>query len=505
MTREAFELLASLLVMTAASVPLVRIVILRPVRREFATHPLLAMVAAIVAVVAVSLGLWLLVVSPVSRRIIVVVAVALWILGWLHARASFGSGRRLPPGSLGLRTSLEAVDDPSFYARAAVSHGPVFKMRQVHQPVACVTDLPVITDVLERNDGSLGQSQWSFNRLVPGGYLEYMEGAPHARYRRLFADAFTSESMQGARETIARTSSAQLSAMARAAGVNGVHPEPYLYPVPFTALLHSILGVSPSHPRVPELTSGFEAITVPFEVHLPTPPSIAAGYSSLVSITRDLAHDAVESSIPSVLRSLVRHDASLAVDDTILGNLVLMVKEGSIMVRGLLRWILKAMASDPSIAEKLRASASNEAQLESLSVATVREALRLHESRYLYRTARRDVEVGKYRVPEGWLVRLCMGEAHEDSRHFPEPQRFDPSRFLAGTPGADRYCPFGAGVHSCLGEELTLAIAGGFVREASLRWELRAVRDGPMWRINRHWGLWRPSLDFRVTLSPVNQ
>ena len=199
-----------------------------------------------------------------------------------------------------------------------------------------------------------------------------------------------------------------------------------------------------------------------------TPPSIARGYADLVTITHKLAEVAADSPIPSVLRSLVRQDAAHARDATIVGNLVLMVKEGSIMVRGLLRWVLKALAADPSHARYMRAAAGDTAQLEALSVALVRETLRLNESRYLYRTARDDVMIGRFRIPKGWLIRLCIGEAHENPRHFPDPRRFDPSRFMGSPPRPDQYCPFGAGAHACLGEDITLAIAGGFAREAAL-------------------------------------
>jgi cytochrome P450 len=181
-----------------------------------------------------------------------------------------------------------------------------------------------------------------------------------------------------------------------------------------------------------------------------------------------------------------------------------MVKEGSIMVRGLLRWILRALASDPSHARELREVAPSPHELETRALAIVRETLRLHESRYLYRTARHDIAFGRFRVPRGWLVRLCLGEAHEDPRVFPDPQRFDPARFVDAAPGRDAFCPFGSGPHACLGDELTLTIAGGFVREAALGWDLQTVSDGPMWRINRHWGLWRPSNAFRLTLTPRN-
>jgi hypothetical protein len=51
----------------------------------------------------------------------------------------------------------------------------------LHRPVVCVTDLSIARDLLTRDDGSLGQSEWSFDRLIPDGYLEYMEGAAHDR------------------------------------------------------------------------------------------------------------------------------------------------------------------------------------------------------------------------------------------------------------------------------------------------------------------------------------
>ena len=170
------------------------------------------------------------------------VAAAGTLVAWIHARPSYGTRRGLPPGSLGLKTSLEAVDDPSFHARSSSRHGPVFKMRQVHRPVACVSDLTVGRDVLLRQDPSLGSSEWSFDRLVPGGYLEYMEGDAHARYRRAFAPAFTGDVVRAAQGVIAQASRAQLGAMARCAGTSGVHPEPFLLEVPFLALLHTMLA-----------------------------------------------------------------------------------------------------------------------------------------------------------------------------------------------------------------------------------------------------------------------
>ncbi len=496
------EWMVSVAVLVSGAVPAVRIAFKRPVRREVRAHPWLGTAAVVVGLVILVAIAWLTQESAAARRTVTALVALAVLVAWIHARPSSGKGRGQPPGSMGLAASLDAIDDPSFYARESARHGPVFKMRQVHQPVACITDLGVARDLLQRDDGSLGQSEWSFNRLVPGGYLEYMEGDRHTRYRRMFAEAFTGDVVRAAREPIAATARAQCSAMSAAGGTQGVHPEPFLYEVPFVGLLHSVLGVTPGAAHMPALRAGFAAITVPFEVHLPTPPAIARGYADLVTIARQLAAGAAASPVPSVLRALVRQDHAHAGDEVVLGNLVLMVKEGAIMVRGLLRWVLKALAGDASRQQAFRDASSDPAALDALSTAFVRETLRLHESRYLYRTTRSETMVGGFRIPRGWLLRLCIGEAHENPLHFPDPQRFDPSRFSGAMPDAATYCPFGTGTHACLGEELTLAMAGGFAREAALGWDIQAVSDGPMWRINRHWGLWRPSPEFRVTLVP---
>ncbi len=501
MTSSLGEQLATVLVLLGAAVPAGRALTSRPIVRELRTHSVLGAVAILVALVGIGFVGWLMVRSVVWSRTVVAVVLAVWLLLWLHARVAFGRGRGLPPGSLGITTSLLAIDDPMFYASAAAVHGPVFKMQQIHRPVVCITDAALMQDLVSREEEHLGQSEWSFNRLVPQGYLEYMEGAAHQKYRAVFARAFTPEVGSAAREAIATVSRTQLSAMALMSANAGIHPEPFLYEVPFISLLHTVLGVDRDHADLTALRAGFEAITVPFEIHLPTPPAIARGYADLVDVVGRLAQVSVSSPFPSVLREVVRADATAATDPTILGNLVLMVKEGSIMVRGLLRWVLHVLASEPEQSQHFRDVEGDPGKLDAASHAFVLETLRLHESRYLYRTARADLTVGRFRIPRGWLVRFCLGEAHENPQSFPEPGRFDPHRFRDSVPGPDRYCPFGVGAHSCLGEDITLAIAGTFAREAALGWQLRKVSDGPPWRINRHWGLWRPSTEYRIKLS----
>ena len=492
------------------AVSVVRIVARRPFLREVRAHPRLAGMGAIVAIAGLLVVALFAVRMELVRRL-VTGAVALGVIGaFVRSRPGYGRSRGLPPGSLGLGASLDAIDDRAFYATSAERLGPVFKMSQFHRPVACTTDLQTWLAFDAANEDALVQSDWSFNRLVPGGYLEYMNGELHTRYRAHFAPAFSPDVVEASCSAMLAIAREQLATMHRASQPEGVHPEPYLLPIAQVSLLRAVLGVGAEHPRFDSLREYFSDLNRPMELYLPAPRSSQETFRWLASTVAELARDGTAS--PSVLAHLLASQPDLANDETAIGNLVLMVKEGSIMVRGMLRWVVKLLADHPEVVEDIRAASTEPARLEALTTAFVNETVRLHESPYLYRSVTRDVELGGYRVPKGWLVRLCLAEAHSDSQSFVEPKSFDPSRFqdaaahvqttgLEGdTPG---FCPFGKGRHACVGGGVAVEIAKAVVQEAALGYNLHTLKDGAAWRINRHWGLWRPSLALRVVLEPL--
>ena len=60
-------------------------------------------------------------------------------------------------------------------------------------------------------------------------------------------------------------------------------------------------------------------------------------------------------------------------------------------------------------------------------------------------------------VPAGTLVIISPWLLHRREQDWPEPERFDPERFLApdGAAGGD-YLPFGAGPRLCIGRDVAL-------------------------------------------------
>ncbi|MFN0179950.1 MAG: cytochrome P450 [Gemmatimonadales bacterium] len=503
MTKTVIELVVVALASLAAG----RVVLRPVVFREIRARPLLSLAALGVA------GAILLVVArtwPGWRAALAVaapVAAALWVLFYLRSRPHFGRSRGLPPGSLGLGVSLDAIGQPAFYARAAERWGPIFKMAQFHRPTVAVVDLPLGLAFMERERAKLAQPRLPFGRLSPGNYIEFMNDAQHTRYRGILRPALSGPVVAASRPGVAEVVRHQLATMADANQLGGVDPDPYLDRIAFASLTRVMFGVAVTDPRVPDLERQFGALGTARAFAERRPEERREPFSRLIEIVRALGTDifsAPGASGPesrSVLGEILRHDAAHLADETLVGNLILMVHVTRSNVRGLLGWVLKEACDHPLGPEWEAATAAMSA-IEGLATNFVNETLRLHQSEYFYREVVSDVGIGPYRIPKGWLVRVCVRECHDRPDVFPDPARFDPSRFAGRQYSREEYAPFSDGTHSCFGAGLAVMIAKTLVVALATEFEVRKVADGPVVRQgNRHWSHWRPSLAFRVALS----
>ncbi|OXU18179.1 hypothetical protein TSAR_002616 [Trichomalopsis sarcophagae] len=85
----------------------------------------------------------------------------------------------------------------------------------------------------------------------------------------------------------------------------------------------------------------------------------------------------------------------------------------------------------------------------------LKEAMRLYPTiSQIMRYIDEDVQLKKYVVPAGVDVLFLIYDLHRDPKHWPEPEKFDPDRFLPENiknrhPFA--YIPFSAGPRNCIG------------------------------------------------------
>ncbi|XP_042857603.1 cytochrome P450 4C1-like isoform X2 [Penaeus japonicus] len=90
----------------------------------------------------------------------------------------------------------------------------------------------------------------------------------------------------------------------------------------------------------------------------------------------------------------------------------------------------------------------------------IKEALRIYPSvPFIGRESKEDIYVGQYRIPAGVTAMISVFRLHRDPKQFPQPETFDPDRFLAENckrrhPYA--YIPFSAGPRNCIGQKFAM-------------------------------------------------
>lgn len=107
------------------------------------------------------------------------------------------------------------------------------------------------------------------------------------------------------------------------------------------------------------------------------------------------------------------------------------------------------------------------------------ESMRLYPPVWVIsRQAQVDYPVGGYILPAGSTLLMSQWVMHHDPRFFPDPDRFDPDRWIPELVAARpkfSYFPFGGGARVCVGEPF--AWMEGILILASLaqRWQMRAI------------------------------
>nr|XP_032808473.1 steroid 17-alpha-hydroxylase/17,20 lyase [Petromyzon marinus] len=140
-----------------------------------------------------------------------------------------------------------------------------------------------------------------------------------------------------------------------------------------------------------------------------------------------------------------------------------------------LRWLLAYLVHHPEVQARVHAEldvvvgteraprASDRTALPQLA-ATILETQRVRPVAPLLipHVAMEDTSVGNFAVAKGTRVLVNMWSIHHDETAWPDPERFDPGRFLhweggrlqAGAPEGSSFLPFGGGPRVCLGEPL---------------------------------------------------
>lgn len=345
-------------------------------------------------------------------------------------------------------------------------HGGVFSMTlPVYGQTVMVSDPALAKQLFMANTDDVGNIQPNLSRVLGPGSVFALDGADHRRRRKLLTPPFHGKSIKNyeaifEEETLRESANwpegqpfqtlepmmrITLNAILRAVfGADGAHLDELRRIIPPWVTLGSRLSVLPT----PQRTYGRF-----------TPWGRLAAYRRAYDEVIGQLIDAVQAdpdleSRDDVLALLLRssyEDGSTMSRKDIGDELLTLLAAGHETTASTLGWAFERISRHPEVLAKLVEEAATDGN--EYRQATILEVQR---SRTVIDFAGRHVyaptfELGEWVIPQGHSIVVAIGEVHHRAQDFPDPDRFDPERFVGQRPSTLSHIPYGGGTRRCVG------------------------------------------------------
>ncbi|GAA1901150.1 cytochrome P450 [Williamsia serinedens] len=144
-------------------------------------------------------------------------------------------------------------------------------------------------------------------------------------------------------------------------------------------------------------------------------------------------------------------DGSPMTRDEIADELLTMLSAGHETTATTLAWAVERISRHPALLDRLVAErAAGESALLEATILEVQRARPVIDVTFRDVVAT-EVHLGDWTVRRGQSVMVGIGLIHSDPSVWPDPERFDPDRFLGTRPDLTEWIPFGGGARRCIG------------------------------------------------------
>jgi pentalenene oxygenase len=410
------------------------------------------------------------------------------------------------PGKLPLLGhALPLMRDPLAFLSSLPAVGDLVRIQLGTLRAIMVTD-PELTRKMLLDDHSFGLGGPLFDRVrEAAGDIMVTPPEKHRRQRRLMQPAFANPRLSGYATAMA----------ARVAALTESWHDGQVFDITAemtTLTVQTVLdtmfsgGLSPDEIRqaIEDLETLFEgfyrrAMMPPLVAKLPTPGNrsylqaiarLRAQAGRIIAERRISGED--HGDLLSAL--LAARDAESEVkglDDIEISDVIVVFFIAGVQsTASLLAWALQLASAHPELGAQLRAEADSVLNggpatyehLTKLPLATkfVTETLRMYPPGWmLTRTATASTDLGGQPMPEGTFLFYSPYLLQRRAELYPDPDRFDPSRWDERPPLPQAFFAFGQGPRKCIGEAFGLTEATLALATIVSRWELEPVTDEP--------------------------
>ncbi len=158
-----------------------------------------------------------------------------------------------------------------------------------------------------------------------------------------------------------------------------------------------------------------------------------------------------------------KYDDGQAVSrERIRDQLVTMLMAGHETTQIAIAWAMSWLHRDTEILERLRVELAAEDTIDTVLKSDLlegicNESLRLNPILAdIVRVVKSDFELEEVTLPPDTPVSVGICEVHSDPELYPNPERFDPDRWINAKFKGHEYLPFGGGIRRCIGAPLAI-------------------------------------------------
>lgn len=172
---------------------------------------------------------------------------------------------------------------------------------------------------------------------------------------------------------------------------------------------------------------------------------------NLIARARQDPHLTDRTDVLSIFLRSTYDDGSAMTRSEIGDELLTLLGAGHETTASTLAWAFERISRHPQVLERLVAEVAGEDN-------TYRQAtiFEIQRNRTVIDFAGRNVaapayQLGQWTLPQGYSILVSLLQLHRDPNVYPDPERFDPQRFLDEKPNTYSWVPFGGGTRRCVG------------------------------------------------------
>ncbi|KAG7642447.1 Cytochrome P450 [Arabidopsis suecica] len=441
----------------------------------------------------------------ITLTIVVVVVVVLLFKWWLHWKEQ---RLRLPPGSMGLPYIGETLrlytENPnSFFATRQNKYGDIFKTHILGCPCVMISS-PEAARMVLVSKAHLFKPTYppSKERMIGPEALFFHQGPYHSTLKRLVQSSFMPSAL---RLTVSHIELLVLQTLSSWTSQKSINTLEYMKRYAFDVAIMSAFGDKEEPTTIDvikllyqRLERGYNSMPLDlpgtlFHKSMKARIELSEELRKVIEKRRENGRE--EGGLLGVLLGAKDQKRNGLSDSQIADNIIGVIFAATDTTASVLTWLLKYLHDHPNLLQEVsreqfsirqkikkenRRISWEDTRKMPLTTRVIQETLRAASVlSFTFREAVQDVEYDGYLIPKGWKVLPLFRRIHHSSEFFPDPEKFDPSRFEVA-PKPYTYMPFGNGVHSCPGSELAKLEMLILLHHltTSFRWEVIGDEEG---------------------------